>query len=137
MSRHHLRHCQRSCHQHPQVVLDIASELPQGMNSDGEQQSTSRSWAQKRAARKEAKAAKNAQAQLKRPFLTPTLFSRQFFDVVFFTWYGKLVRLVSVEVLLAGQVMRPAHLLPYPHLCPCLQHWQFVCSAGVEEAIGT
>lgn len=63
------------------------------MTSNGEQQSTSRSWAQKRAARKGAKAARNAQAQLKRPFITPTLFSRHFFDVVFFTWYGKLIRL--------------------------------------------
>ena len=112
MSRQYLRSCQRNCHQPSQIILDTASELPQGMTSNGEQQSTSRSWAQKRAARKEAKAARNAQAQLKRPFITPTLFSRHFFDVVFFTWYGKLIRLVSVEVLLAGQVMRPAHLLP-------------------------
>ena len=103
-----------------EIASQLPSKLPQGMTSDGEQQSLSRSWAQKRAARKEAKAAKNAQAQLKRPFITPTLFSRHFFDVVFFTWYGKLIRLVSGQVLLAGQVMRPAHLLPYPHLCPCL-----------------
>ena len=44
--------------------------------------------------KKEKRAKANREAQLKKPIVSPTIFSNPF-DFVFFTWFGPILRLVS------------------------------------------